>query len=115
MAKKTLAQIQKQIANLQREAQALRAKEAEEVIARIREAIEHYGLTTKDLFGAGAAGAAPRKARKTAKKRMAKRRTAGVIRYRDEAGNAWTGHGTRPRWFKAALESGKSLEDLAAK
>nr|MBA3478279.1 H-NS histone family protein [Lautropia sp.] len=36
------------------------------------------------------------------------------VKYRDEAGNTWSGLGKRPNWFKSALASGKSAEDLAA-
>lgn len=142
---RTLAQVNEQIAKLQREADALQAKEAADVIARIREAIEHYGLTAEDLFegspsreakaraparatdrrkgaSAGArkraAGADARKsgANTGARKRAGTgARKSGVIRYRDEAGNSWTGHGKRPNWFKAAIEAGKTPEDLAVK
>ena len=33
--------------------------------------------------------------------------------YKDDAGNSWSGFGPKPRWLKAALEAGKSLEDFA--
>lgn len=108
---RTLAQIQSQIDKLQREAQALRAKEISGVVARIKEAIAHYELTPADLFGEAAA----RKPRaKTARKAGAAAATkpASPAKYRDEAGNTWTGHGKRPNWFKAALAAGKSAADL---
>ncbi len=38
-----------------------------------------------------------------------------MIRFRDEAGNSWTGRGKRPNWFKAAIAAGKKPEDLAVK
>ena len=47
---KTYAQLQKQIAKLQQEADAIKVKEVAGVIARIQEAIQHYGLNTDDLF-----------------------------------------------------------------
>jgi len=53
---KTLGQIQQQIAKLQREAESIRKREISGVIARIRTAIDHYGLTAQDLFGAQAHG-----------------------------------------------------------
>ncbi|WP_076999117.1 H-NS family nucleoid-associated regulatory protein [Variovorax sp. KK3] len=34
--------------------------------------------------------------------------------YRDGAGNAWIGRGPRPAWLKAALASGKRLDDFLA-
>lgn len=33
-------------------------------------------------------------------------------KYRDDAGNTWTGRGSRPRWVQAALAEGKTLDDL---
>jgi DNA-binding protein H-NS len=52
-------------------------------------------------------------ARKPAKR--AKVRGAGVIKYRDDSGNSWTGHGRSPAWYKSALESGKTPDDLLVK
>lgn len=118
---KTLAQLNVQIAELQKRADAVKAKEAAGVIARIKEAITHYGLTAADLGLSGPVAKVVKTVKamskvtvKKARKKGAKK-PAGVIRYRDEAGNAWTGHGKRPRWFLAALEAGKTLEDLEVK
>lgn len=134
---KSLAQLNAQIEKLQRQAEALRAEEVAGVIARIREAIDHYGLTAADLGFGRAGGAAPKPRRRTGsptkvrpkglgariaatpsagKGRTGKRPGAkkpGVIRFRDQAGNTWTGHGKRPNWFKAALDAGKTPDDLA--
>jgi DNA-binding protein H-NS len=46
---KTYVQIQKQIETLQREADKLKRKEVDDVIAKIKEAIRVYGLTADDL------------------------------------------------------------------
>ena len=118
---KTLAQLNAQIVELQKKVDAVKAKEAVGVIARIKEAIAHYGLTAADLgiLGPAAKGVKAIKAtgkvvaRKT--RRKAAKKPAGVIRYRDEAGHAWTGHGKRPGWFLAALKSGKTPQDLEVK
>ena len=106
----TLAQVQKKIAKLEREAATLKKKEAGDVIRRIKTAIEHYGLVPADLF-TGQAARAPA-GKKSAKKPAAKK-SPSPIRFRDEAGHTWTGHGKRPNWYKAALEAGKKPEDLA--
>ena len=116
---KTSAQIESQIARLQREAEALKTKEASGVIKRIKEAIDHYGLTAADL-GLGAsrtrkASAPARAAAKKAPRRAAAKKPAGIIKFRDDSGNSWTGHGRAPRWFKEALDAGKTAEDLEVK
>ncbi len=117
MAKKsnlTYQDLQAQINALQTQAEEVRRQEVAEVVARIREAVAHYGLTAGDLgFGgkARAAGAAAggKRGRKAGPGR---KKVVGVIRYRDDAGHAWTGHGKRPQWFKDALEAGKTPDDL---
>jgi len=43
------------------------------------------------------------------------KKRGSTIRYRDDAGHAWSGFGPKPGWLKAALDAGKSLEDFAAK
>lgn len=112
---KSLTQIQKAIDRLQAEADALRKKEAGSVIARIKEAISHYNLTPQDLFG-GQGAAAKRKPSRPAgvRKGPKGKKRAGVVKYRDDQGNTWTGHGRRPQWFIDAVASGKRPEDLAA-
>lgn len=113
---KTLAQLHKQIETLQREAAALKAKEVEGVVARIREAIEHYGLTPADLGfvvarpkAAKGSGPAAKRARKPGRKR----RAVLPPKFRGPDGQTWNGHGRRPRWFVEALAQGKKPEDMA--
>lgn len=111
---KTLQTLLKQIAQLQKQADALRSREKSEVVDRIKEAIAHYGITADELFGAtaratrrrDAAGKPAAKARKPAKKQ------GGVAKYTDGAGRTWSGVGKRPNWFKEALAAGKQAEDL---
>nr|WP_297532030.1 H-NS histone family protein [uncultured Roseateles sp.] len=118
---KSLKQVLSQIEKLQKEAASLRAKEISGVVERIREAIDHYGLTPEELFGTGATKPAGRgRAAKVAKAgkaaagpRKAKApRSAGAPKYHDGAGRTWTGVGKRPNWFKDALAAGKTAEEL---
>ncbi len=178
---KSIAQIQSQIAKLQKVAEALRAKEVADVVAKIKSMMALHGLTAADLGagkvvatakkairrvkgakaangsksskrakapmstkGAGVAKSAdaavsaaakavkvtkakkatkatkPTEAPKAAKpskaakrsKSVAASKTTGVVKYRDDAGNAWTGRGTRPKWFLAAVAAGKTPEQL---
>lgn len=112
---KSLTQLTAQIEKLQKEAQAIKAKELDGVIARIKEAIEHYGLTAADLglrkSRVTKSGSAGKTAAKKGKPRKA--RKAGVVKFRGEQGQTWTGHGRAPNWFKAALEAGATRESLA--
>jgi DNA-binding protein H-NS len=91
------------------------------------------GQTMDDLLATAApkpalkAKAAGKKASKSAKKAAAKTskaaavdtatessKPASTVKYKDNAGNAWSGRGPKPGWLRSALESGKSLEDFLA-
>lgn len=110
---KSLAQLKKQIAALERQAEAIKQKETKDVIERIKEAIAFYDLSAAQLgFGAGAKAGRKTRVAKRGRKPTGGRKSASKVKYRDEAGNSWSGHGRRPRWFLDALASGKSAQDL---
>ena len=98
-------QIQKQIETLQRKAEQLRKQEVDGVIARIRVAIDHYGLTAEQLGFGVAGGNSKAKTRKAASGRAAK--------YSDGQGNSWSGIGKRPSWLREALDAGRTLDEFA--
>lgn len=93
------AEIEKQIADVQREARA-------GAIAQIRDLMAQYGLSLADLN----TRAAP------AGRRVQGPRAGGKVaaKYRDPAsGREWTGRGLKPKWLATALADGKSLQDFA--
>jgi DNA-binding protein H-NS len=100
-------QIQKQIETLQRQAEKLRKQEIDGVIARIKVAIAHYGLTAQQLgLGAAAGGV-------KAKAKAAKAVPTRSAKYSDGQGNTWSGIGKRPYWLRDALDAGRTLEEFA--
>jgi DNA-binding protein H-NS len=120
----TLQALNAQIAALQAKADEIRKKEVGEVVAKIKDAISHYGLTAADL-GLGAAAAktakvpaAAKRGRKPGRKAAGKAKTPKqprAAKYTDGQGRTWGGIGKRPDWFKAALAAGKTPEDLLIK
>ena len=114
---KTLAQLDAEIRKLQAEAEALRDRERGDVIDRIKEAIAVYGLTAADL-GLGERGRKVHDSPTDGMKRRTPRNAAvggkkpAVVKYRDDKGNTWSGHGRRPQWYLDAIASGKSEADL---
>lgn len=68
-------------------------------LAELEEKARALGFTLAELTG----GSAPRK------------RAPAVAKYANPADKSetWSGRGRKPRWFEAALASGKSPEDLA--
>lgn len=93
------------------------------MVAKIKDAIAHYGLTAADLGLSAAGSKAPRalKAAKPGRKpgRQPGAKTAGKPtspgKFTDGQGRTWSGIGKRPDWFKAALAAGKTAEELLIK
>ena len=101
----TYQQIQKQIEQLQREAEVLRSSEVKGVVDRIKVAIAHYGLTAAQLgLGKSTTVARPKNAGKSAGKSGSK--------FSDGNGNAWAGRGPRPVWLRNALATGRSIDEF---
>ncbi|HIV70181.1 MAG TPA: H-NS histone family protein [Candidatus Aquabacterium excrementipullorum] len=115
---KTYIELMAEIEQLQSQAAKLKDREKSEVVARIKQAIAVYGFTAKDLGldkpGRGAGKASTRKA-KAPKRAGRKPRAATAPKFRDEAGNTWSGRGPRPAWLRNALASGAALESFAVK
>lgn len=129
MARTTYEKLQRQIATLQAQAEKLRRKEVDEVIVRMRAAIEFYGISAQELGFTD--GAAPGSRRKVAGSRREDAQAAGKparggarggkgrrdnatpeVRYRDENGNVWVGRGKRPQWLRDALAGGRTLDEF---
>ena len=101
MTKKSLAQIETDIAALQAKAAKLRQAEKSDVVASIKESILIYDISPKDLFGT-----------RVEKAKAATKKVAQVRQYADNNGNHWIGRGPRPDWLRKALEAGKELSDF---
>jgi DNA-binding protein H-NS len=97
----TYADIEKQIAELQKQAATLRQQERAQIIAEVKAKIKDHGLTAADL-GLGTAG-----------KPSATKNTK-VIKYRDANGNTWSGgRGRKPQWVLDVLAAGKDISQFA--
>lgn len=118
---RSLAQIQKQITQLQNAAQAIENRERTDVIKRIHSAITHYSLTADELFSERPRRGRPRKDVATpavatprrAAGRLAKKGGKLPAKYADGTGNTWSGRGSTPRWLVAALAEGKTIDQFA--
>lgn len=74
-------------------------RKRKEAIAAAEEAAREHGFSLNELTGAKAG-------RRTQK-------IAAKYANPADASETWTGRGRRPRWVQEALDSGRSLEDLA--
>ncbi|MDA0189470.1 MAG: H-NS histone family protein [Proteobacteria bacterium] len=98
----TLQELLSQKEAIEREIELTKKRDRAEAIARVRSLMAEYGLTLADL-GAKAAPAA--------------RKPGGGAKvppkYRNAAtGDTWSGRGLQPNWLKAALASGRKLDDF---
>ncbi len=102
-------QIQKQIAQLQKRADAMRDEEIQGVVDRIKVAIAHYGLTAAHL---GLAAGIGRGKSKATIKSSRKSKVMSSAEFSDDSGNVWLGRGPRPHWLRDALNAGRSIEEF---
>lgn len=83
----TYAELLKQKQNLEQLLEEARKRESADAVAKCRELIQQFNLTTEDLFPAS---------------RSAKTRVGVTVapKYRDPAtGQTWTGRGKPPKWI----------------
>ena len=110
----TLSAIQKQIADLEKQAAAIQKSEVGAATAKIKELMGKYHLTASDL---GLPSAAGRKSTKlgAAKRKPVARKTAGIPKFRDpKTGQTWTGNGKAPGWIAGAKNRDKFLINAPA-
>lgn len=94
-----------QKAELDKQIAKAKAEEKASVLAQMRSAMEQYGITPEDLFTTAKRGRKPGSTNSGERKPVAPK-------YRNEAGETWTGRGKQPKWVAEALASGLTLEDL---
>ncbi|MDC8786301.1 H-NS histone family protein [Roseateles koreensis] len=93
------------LSELLKQREALEAQIAEmqngarnDAIGQVKALMAEYGLTTEDL------AASSRKERKV---------STVAAKFRDPAtGNTWSGRGLQPKWLRAAVEAGASLDSF---
>lgn len=97
-------------AEIDRQIEDTRRTERADAVARIRELMDEYDLTTADLSNRAVARSSGAGAKTGA------RGASGKVapKYRNQAtGDTWSGRGLQPKWLKAALASGRKIEDFA--
>ena len=90
-----------QKAELERKIDAAQKEARSEAIAKVKALMAEYGLTPTDLNAR-----APARKGSGGGKVAAKYRNAST-------GETWSGRGLQPKWLKAALASGRKIEDFS--
>ncbi len=103
---KTYQQLQKEIAELQRQAEQLRQQEIAAVITDIKAKMAEYGLSAADISGSGNSRAKPVKG---------VGRSPVAAKFRDPAsGQTWSGRGRTPKWLEAYEAAGRKRDEFSA-
>ncbi|MEO6408992.1 MAG: H-NS histone family protein [Burkholderiaceae bacterium] len=104
----TLLELVAQKEQLEREIESTRKSERDAAIAQVRSLMGEYGLSLSDLGTKSAA------AKTGGRKAGATKGSKVPAKYRDASnGDTWSGRGLQPKWLKAAMQSGKTLQDFA--
>jgi len=112
----TFEQIQQQILDLQKQADAMRKQAMVAAIKEVKRLVNLYSLGYADI---GIAVGTPAKTQKSvrptkvAKKASADKRAAVAPKYRDnETGKTWTGRGKSPTWLATKMAAGATKESF---
>ena len=96
---------EEQIAQLRKQAEALRNEERAGVIEDVRKKVAEYGISASELKLTGRGGA-----------KRAGAAVKSAAKYRGPGGETWSGgRGRKPRWVTEALAGGKALSDYEIK
>lgn len=111
----TLADIQKQIAKLEKQAEVMLKEAAAEAAKKVTALIKQHGLTAEDVGLAPKSGKAAAVKKAVAKAKPVSAKPAGVPKYRDpKTGKTWTGNGKAPSWIAGAKNRDKFLINAPA-
>lgn len=94
MSKEELVALRK---NVDKALASFEKRQREAALAAAQKAAQEHGFSLDEILGKKAAG------------------KTSVPKYRnpEDPSQTWTGRGRQPAWYKAAIEAGKSPEELA--
>lgn len=98
----TLQELLDQKVALEKEIDQTRKQARADAIAKVRSLMSEYGLTMADLSG------------KTNVKVNVSKGGKVAAKYRNAAtGETWSGRGLQPKWLKAAIAAGRTIDEFA--
>ena len=102
----TLKELIAQREALERQIEETASQQRAETISKIRDLMSENGLSLADLGKRSAGKPSGKKSAANGKKVAAKYRNAAT-------GDSWSGRGLQPNWLKAAMTSGKKIEEFS--
>lgn len=98
----TYLELKQRAEKLMAEAEQMRQKETDDVIAEIKSKIKAYGLTAQDL------------GLEATRRKTGVAKSSPVVKYRSPNGETWSGgRGRKPKWVMQALKAGKKMDEFA--
>lgn len=98
----TLQELITQKEALEKQIALTRQRDRDAAIEKVRSLMAEYGLSVSDLSARSAKSASKAGGAKVPAK------------YRNKAtGDSWSGRGLQPKWLKAALTTGRTLQEFA--
>jgi DNA-binding protein H-NS len=94
--------------NVDSEVESRRAKEVDDLRARVTETAQALGVSIEELFNL-------RSAKQRSTRQTKHPRGKQQAKYRGPNGEEWSGKGPAPRWMKPFLEKGKTKADFLIK
>jgi DNA-binding protein H-NS len=98
----TYQELKAKAEQLLREAEEVRVREIQGAIDDIRQKMAQFGLTLRDIEP-GVSG--PRRS-------SSGKGTKAKAKFRDPAGNTWSGRGKRPKWLTDAIAKGHRIDEF---
>lgn len=108
-----LIDLQTQIAHLQKQAEEIRGKEFDATVTEIRQKMQAFGITIKDLQSTKTKSKPGRKPKLAAADKPAKVKkpvSAVAAKYRGPNGETWSGRGLTPKWLASLVAQGNTKE-----
>jgi DNA-binding protein H-NS len=99
----SLQELLDQKAELERQIDATRRQGRADAIAKVKALMSEHGLTLADL---STKTPGPKASTASGSKVAAKYRNAAT-------GDTWSGRGLQPKWLKAALAAGRTIDEFA--
>ena len=110
MPKLSADKIKARIAELQKE--LVRAEKSKEpAVRKVLALMKKLGVTVADLSKGGAPASTPSEKKKASK--GGGTRGPAPVKFKDDAGNTWSGRGKTPRWLSEAEKAGANREQFA--
>ncbi|MBB1073737.1 H-NS histone family protein [Rhodoferax sp. 4810] len=100
----SLIEIQSQIAQLQKQAEEIKAAELAATMADILQKMDAFGIGTDDL---------ERAMGRVRKQATGKSNSPTPVKYRGPNGQTWTGRGLMPRWLSALVAHGQTKDSFS--